>query len=64
MFQTLVHTLGIDKTDVQVFLKAHNERNLAEYEGRMEIDETLLSDLIRCNKALQTAVTKLTPPED
>jgi hypothetical protein len=39
VFQTLVHTLGSDNADVQIFLKAHNERNLAEYEGRMEIDE-------------------------
>ena len=30
VFQTLVHTVGSDKADVQVFLKAHNERNLAE----------------------------------
>ena len=35
---------------MQIFLKAHNERNLAEYEGRMEIGEQLLSDLIRCTK--------------
>jgi hypothetical protein len=39
VFQTLVHTLGTDSADVQIFLRAHNERNLAEYEGRMEIDE-------------------------
>ena len=44
------------------FLKAHNERNLAEYEGRMEIDEGLLADLIRCTKKLETAVGKLDPP--
>ena len=49
VFQTLVHTLATDKgRSSQVFLKAHNERNLAEYEGRMEIDEQLLADLIRC----------------
>jgi len=47
---------------VQVFLKAHNERNLAEYEGRMEIDEGLLADLIRCTKKLAMAVGKLDPP--
>ncbi len=41
VFQTLVHTLGSDNADVQIFLK-DNERNLAEYEGRMEIDEGLL----------------------
>jgi hypothetical protein len=62
VFQTLVHTLGSDKSDVQVFLKAHNERNLAEYEGRMEINEGLLADLIRCTKKLATAVGKLDPP--
>jgi hypothetical protein len=62
VFQTLVHTLGSERSDVQVFLKAHNERNLAEYEGRMEIDQGLLVDLIRCTKKLETAVGKLNPP--
>jgi len=59
VFQTLVHTLGTDRADVQIFLKAHNERNLAEYEGRMEIDEGLLRDLIRCAKTLEAAVAML-----
>ena len=64
VFQTIVHTLGSDNSDVQIFLKAHNERNLAEYEGRMEIDKALLADLIRCTKKLETAVGKLDPPAD
>jgi len=50
--------VGSDHADVQIFLKAHNERNLAEYEGRMEIDEGLLADLIRCAKKLEAAVWK------
>ena len=58
VFQTLVHTLGTERADIQTFLKAHNERNLAEYEGRMEIDGELLSDLIRCTKSLESAVTR------
>jgi hypothetical protein len=62
VFQTLVHTLGTDNADVQIFLRAHNERNLAEYEGRMEIDEGLLSKLVRCTKKLAEAVAKLAPP--
>ena len=62
VFQTLVHTLGSDNADVQIFLRAHNERNLAEYEGRMEIDEGLLADLIRCTKKLEAAVGKLDLP--
>jgi len=49
---------------VQVFLRAHNERNLAEYEGRTEIDERLLADLIRCTKKLAAAVDRLEPPKE
>ncbi len=62
VFQTLVHTVGTDRADIQIFLKAHNVRNLAEYEGRTEIDEKLLADLIRCTKKLEAAVEKLDPP--
>jgi hypothetical protein len=62
VFQTLVHTLGTGAADIQVFLRAHNERNLAEYEGRMEIDEKLLAELIRCTKKLEAAVAKIAPP--
>jgi hypothetical protein len=32
-------------------------------EGRMEIDEGLLADLIRCTKKLETAAAKLSPPD-
>jgi hypothetical protein len=50
VFQTLVHTVGTDKADIQIFLRAHNERNLAEYEGRTDVNPQLLTDLIRCTK--------------
>jgi hypothetical protein len=40
VFQTLVHTLGTGSADIQIFLRAHNERNLAEYEGRVDMDES------------------------
>jgi len=62
VFQTLVHTLGTNAADMQVFLRAHNERNLAEYQGRLELDEKLVSDLIRCTKTIEAAVAKLEPP--
>jgi len=64
VFQTLVHTLGTDSLHIQTFLKAHNERNLAEYEGRMEIDAKLLADLLWWTKALETEVGKLEPPAE
>jgi hypothetical protein len=37
---------------------------LAEYEGRTEIDDQLLADLIRCTKKLEQAVAKLSPPPE
>jgi hypothetical protein len=58
VFQTLVHTLATNKADIQIFLRTHNERNLAEYEGRMEIDRTLLVDLIRCTKKVGSGARK------
>lgn len=62
VFQTLVHTIGTSAADVQILLRAHHARNLAEYEGSMEIDEMLLSNLIRCAKKLEATVAKLDPP--
>jgi len=62
VFQALVHTLGTSNADLQIFLKAHNERNLAAYQGRVDIDEKLLADLIGATKKLETAVGKLAPP--
>ena len=44
VFQALVHTLGTDNADLQIFLRAHNERNLAAYEGRVDIDKKLLAE--------------------
>lgn len=64
VFQTLVHTLGTDSAHIQTFLKAHNERNLAEYQGRMEINTKLLTELLRSTKVLEMEVGKLEPPAE
>jgi len=62
VFQALIHTLAVSNADLQIFLKAHNERNLAAYEGRVDIDKRLLADLIGATKRLAGAVGKLTLP--
>src|SRR3982074_2476058 len=46
VFQTLPHTLGIQPSVWRVLAKAHEKRNLAEYEGMLEADERLVADLI------------------
>ncbi len=48
----------------RVLAKCHNQRNLAEYEGRSEVDEQLLSDLIRCTTKLEAAIGAVDPPDD
>jgi hypothetical protein len=63
VFQALVHTLGTDNADLRIFLRAHNERNLAAYEGRLDIDDKLLDDLVKATKRLETAVGKLASPK-
>jgi hypothetical protein len=63
VFQALVHTLeGLDPTVSRVLAKCHNERNLAEYEGRTEVDDKLLAALIECTTKLEKAVLALDPP--
>jgi hypothetical protein len=61
VFQALVHTLAVNSSDLQILLRAHNERNLAAYQGRVDIDKKLLADLIGATKRLEAAVAKLTP---
>lgn len=42
--------------------KAHEVRNIAEYEGRFEIDERLVRNLIEAADAVRKAAAALPPP--
>lgn len=46
VFQTLPHTLGLGPEVWRVLAKAHDLRNLAEYEGHVDVDERLVTGLI------------------
>jgi len=39
-----------------VLAKAHEKRNLAEYEGLLEVDERLIADLIDAAKVVLAAL--------
>ena len=56
VFQCLVHTLGLNKIQVRLFALCHERRNLAEYEGYMDVDETLLAELLAATDALLSLV--------
>ncbi|MCY1370972.1 hypothetical protein D9M69_580950 [compost metagenome] len=65
VFQCLVHTLALGKAQVRLFALCHERRNLAEYEGYMDVDERLLAELLAGADALlpmvETALSELEP---
>lgn len=60
VFQALQHTVGVGPELWRVLAKCHDYRNLAEYEGWMEIDGQLLRDLIAATQTLSDLINKLT----
>ena len=59
VFQALPHTLGLETAIWRALAKCHDRRNLAEYEGHLEVDEQLVSDLVSCAKSVYDSVSKL-----
>ena len=46
VFQVLPHTLGLGPEVWRVLAKAHDQRNLAEYEGHIDVDARLVADVV------------------
>ena len=55
----LPHTLSFVPEVWRVLDKCHNTRNLSEYEGLMEVDERLVTDLIVATQAVVDAIGQL-----
>lgn len=56
VFQLLPHTLGLGPEIWRVPSKCHDIRNIAEYEGDLNIDERIVTDLVA---ACQTVAAKV-----
>lgn len=56
VFQVLPHTLGLGPEVWRVLAKAHDLRNLAEYEGHMDVDQRLVDALLAACKATLEAI--------
>ncbi len=52
VFQTLPYTTGLGTEVWRVLAKCHERRNLAEYEGGIEIEEQLMNDLMAATLVL------------
>jgi hypothetical protein len=61
VFQAVPHTLGLDANITRVLSKAHQQRNLAEYEGQFAIDTQFLADLLNAVAQLEAKVGGLGP---
>jgi len=58
VFQCLAHTVDVSKTQVRIFALCHERRNLAEYEGYLDIDEKLLAELLQATDALLEKISE------
>lgn len=61
VFQCLEHTLNLSSAQWRVLDQCHNARNLAEYEGHLEVNAQLLKELIEITQEIQTRVKALAP---
>ena len=64
VFQVLPHTAGLPPEVWRVLAKAHDRRNLAEYEGHLQRDDQLLADLMAAADRLRATVEALPPIKD
>ena len=59
VFQCLQHTVGLDNIKWRILDKCHKQRNLAEYEGQLEITPQLMKELITITQELLNLVERL-----
>lgn len=62
VFQLLPHTLGLGPEVWRVLSKCHDLRNLGEYEGDLNIDERIVTDLLAACRVVSAKVQALAPP--
>jgi hypothetical protein len=59
VFQCLQHTIDLPQQQWRVLDQAHRKRNLAEYEGDVDVDEQLVAALLRVAREVATRVSSL-----
>jgi hypothetical protein len=59
VFQCLEHTVKLPPELWRVLDQAHRKRNLAEYEGHLEVDQALVEALVRVAREVASRVTAL-----
>jgi hypothetical protein len=61
VFQCLEHTLNVKPEIWRVLAQCHQRRNVAEYEGHLEVSNQLLVELIAAADLLQKKIEAMAP---
>jgi hypothetical protein len=64
VFQCLEHTMNLETYKVQVLSNCHNKRNRAEYDGELEMEESLLQALIEITGELSQILENMRESKD
>jgi hypothetical protein len=64
VFQCLTHTLDLPNDLWRVLDQAHRKRNLAEYEGVVDIDAALVDAIIRVAREVAHRIAALELPDE
>jgi hypothetical protein len=64
VFQCLTHTLELPNDQCRVLDQAHRKRNLAEYEGNVDVDAALVEAIIRTAREMERRTAGLPLPEE
>ena len=64
VFQCLQHTLDLPNEQWRVLDQAHRKRNIAEYEGEVDIDDSLIDAMIRAGEELTRRIDNLVKYND
>lgn len=59
VFQCLQDTLGLGPEHWRLLALCHERRNVAEYQGHLDVEERLVTDLIRVTETLSEKVSTL-----
>jgi hypothetical protein len=59
VFQVLPHTLGLGPDVWRVLSKCHDLRNRTEYEGALDVDERLVTNLISACRKVADKIKEL-----
>jgi hypothetical protein len=62
VFQVLPHTLGLGPEVWRVLDRCHRIRNQGEYEGALDVDERLVTDLVAACERVHAALLLLPAP--